>query len=111
MLCFKRWALFLGKTFIKYGPYKIKIKFINLPIWSIDRYEKRHYLSDIFWITWKTGAEYQTLFKFSNLLQLLYNQFCQLSTAWNSEYVKIKTGKYQLLKTDRSRYIVILLKS
>ena len=47
-------------------------------------------------------------FQFSNLLQLLNNQLCQVSSVLKR---RIKNDKYQLLKTDRSRYIVISLKS
>ena len=47
-------------------------------------------------------------FQFSNQLQLLNNQSCQVSSVLKR---RIKNDKYQLLKSDRSRYIVISLKS
>ena len=81
--------------------------------WSIDKYKQEKYFSEIFWTIWRTRAKFQAL-QFSNLLQLLNNELCQVSSAsfyWMSEQERIKNGKYQLLKIDRSTYIIISLKS
>ena len=49
--------------------------------WSVDRYKQGQYISENFWMIWRTGAKFQVLFKLANnLLQLLYNQLCQVSS-------------------------------
>ena len=80
---------------------------------SIDWHKQGKYCSEIFKRIWRTWEKFQALFQFRNLLQLLNNELCQVSRVlfiWKDECEKIKNDKYELLKTGRSRYIVISLK-
>ena len=57
---------------------------------------------------WFGGLELSfRLFQFSNLLQLLKNQLCHVSSVIG----RIEHGKYQVPKIDRSCYITLSLKS
>ena len=83
--------------------------------WSIDRYKQGQYFSEIFWTIWRTGATFQAVFILATCTNYLTNYvkvsgFVCLFFFWKGEWKRIKNGKYQSLKNNRSRYIIISLK-
>ena len=45
-----------------FGIYLLNQNSLTHQTWSIDRYKKRQYFSEIFWTIWRTGAKFQVLF-------------------------------------------------
>ena len=74
--------------------------------WSIDRYKQGQYFSEIFWTIWRTGATFQAVFILATCTNYLTNYVKVSGVEWK----RIKNGKYQSLKNNRSRYIIISLK-
>ena len=82
--------------------------------WSVDRYKQGQYFSEIFWMTWRTGTKYQALSYLANCSNYSITnlvKFPVFHVFWKGEWRRIKNSKYQLLKIDRSRYIIISSKS
>ena len=93
---------------VHFSIYLLNHNSLRHQSWSIDRCKQGQYFSEIFWTIQKTGAKFQTLFNLatcSNYSRTNYVKFQVLYLFWKGEYGIIENGKYQLLKTDSSRYI------
>ena len=75
--------------------------------WPVDRYKQGKYFSEIVWTIWGTGAKFQALFNLascSNFSITNYVKFPVFHFFWKGEDARIKIGKYQPLKIDRSLF-------
>ena len=80
---------------------------------SIDRYKQGQYFPEIFWTTWRTGANFQAYFSLgtcSNYSITTYIKYPLFHFFWKGQKGRIKNGKHQVQKIDRSRYIFISVK-
>ena len=81
----------------------------------INRYKKGQYFSKIFWTIWWTGSKFQTLFILATCSNFSIANYVKFPVFHFVEGVNkgelTMVYKYQLIKNDKSRYIVISLKS
>ena len=74
---------------------------------SIDIYKREQYFSEIFWMIWRTGIKFYTL-EFSNLLQLLNNQLCQVyGVSFFERMIKVEL-KMVYINYQKLVFLVIL---
>ena len=95
---------------VHFSIYLLNLKPLTHQTWSTDKCKEGQYFSEIFWAIQKTGAKLQSLFNLatcSNYSRTNYVKFPVLHFLKG----RIENCKYQLHKIDRSRYIVISLKS
>ena len=51
---------------VHFWIYLLKHNSLRHQPWSIDRYKQRQYLSEIFWMIWRTWAKFQAVFNLAN---------------------------------------------
>ena len=75
--------------------------------WSVDRYRLGQYFSEIFWMMWRTKGKIQTLFNLAICLKYSGTNYAKLP---GFDFFERVNGKCQLLKIEKSNYIVNSLK-
>ena len=108
------WWVLVHETWCIFWQYLLNHNSLSHQTWPIDRYKNRQYFSEILWAIWNTRAKFQALFNVatcSNYAITNYVKFPVFHFFWKGEWGRIKGAKYQVPKIDRSRWIVISLKS